>query len=283
LLYHYLPELEAYRDAATGTAHDSETLKALNLLIRTIKDTYEPTTERLAGLLAEGKITYDLLWALFKANGHVVTTCRGSRKPRCVRYDFGEEKETTQGVKYFELQCCYLDFDGKVFGEVIDRLPIEKFHGAKRIDALEAFPLVYHPSREDLKKHLLERGQKFRDMRGSHHVYYQGNAFFQEPDGLVRIPVKSRIMIDAGLFRKSNPSYPRLFTKKSDGIDLSLWGSSAAQPDSERVKSNGADPDEMKDDDLLICPATALGFSLNDKFWGKAYICIDTVILKLML
>jgi hypothetical protein len=47
-------------------------------------------------------------------------------------------------VKYFELQCCYLDFDGKVFNEVIDRLPIEKFHGAKRIDALEAFPLVYH-------------------------------------------------------------------------------------------------------------------------------------------
>ena len=30
----------------------------------------------------------------------------------------------------------------------------------------------------------------------------------------------------------------------------------------------------MEDDDLLICPATALGFSLNDKFWGKAYIYI---------
>jgi hypothetical protein len=271
LLYHYLPELEAYRDAATGTTHDSVTLKALNLLIRTIKDTYDSTTRRLAGLLVEGKITYNLLWALFKANGHVVTVCRGSRKLRCVRYDFGEEKETTQGVKYFELQCRYLDFDGKVFGEVMDRLPIEKFHGVKRIDALEAFPFAYHPSREDLKKHLLERGQKFIDMRDSHHVYYQGNAFFQEPNGLARIPVKSRIMIDAELFRKSNPSYPRLFTKKSDAIDL--WGSSStARPDSERVKSNGVDPDKMKDDDLLICPATALGFSLNDKFWGKAYI-----------
>jgi hypothetical protein len=63
----------------------------------------------------------------------------------------------------------------------MDRLPIEKFYGAKRIDA-----------------------------------------FFQEPDRLIRIPVKSRIMINAGLFRKSNPSYPRLFTKKSDGIDLIL-------------------------------------------------------------
>lgn len=250
-------------------------------MIRTIKDAYESITERLTGLLAEGKITYDLLWALFKANGHVVTICHGSRKPRCVRYDFGEEKKTPQGVKYFELQCRYLDFDGKVFGEVMDRLPIEEFHGAKRIDALEAFPLVYHPSREDLKKHLVGRGQKFRDMRDSHHVYYQGNAFFQETKGPVRIPVKSRIMIDVGLFRKSNPSYPRLFTKKSDGIDM--WGCrSTDQSNSERVKSNGVDPDEMKDDDLLICPATALGFSLNDKFWGEAYICTDMVILQLM-
>jgi hypothetical protein len=92
-----------------------------------------------------------LLWALFKANDNVVTICPGSRKPRCLRYELGEEKKTSQGVKYFELQCRYLDFDGKVFGEVMDRLPIEKFHGAKRIDALEAFPLVYHPSREGLR------------------------------------------------------------------------------------------------------------------------------------
>jgi hypothetical protein len=101
LLYHHLPEPEAYRDAATGTAHDSETLKALHLLIHTIKNTYESTTERLVGLLAEGKITYDLLWALFKPNGHVVTICRGSGKPRCARYDFGEEKEIRQRGEVF--------------------------------------------------------------------------------------------------------------------------------------------------------------------------------------
>jgi hypothetical protein len=179
----------------------------------------------LTALLADGNITYDLLWALFKANSHVFTICRGSSKPRYVRYDFGEGKKTAQGVKYFELQCRSLDFDSNVFGEVMNRLSIEKFHDAKRIDTLETFPLVYHPSREKVKKHLKERGQKFKDMLNSHHVYYQGNAFFQDSKALVRIPVSSRIMIDAELFRKSNPSYPKLFTKKSDGVDLDLWGS----------------------------------------------------------
>lgn len=92
------------------------------------------------------------------------------------------------------------------------------------------------------KKHLLERGQKFREMRDSHHVYYQGSAFFQERDRLIRIHVRFRIMIDAGLFRKSNPSYPRLFTKKSDRIDLILWSSSSTdQPNSERVQSSLTD------------------------------------------
>jgi hypothetical protein len=38
----------------------------------------------------------------------------------------------------------------------------------------------------------------------------------------------------------------------------------------------------MKDNDLLIYSATALRFSLNDKFWGEAYICTDTAILELM-
>lgn len=239
MLYHYLSKLEAYRvDAADRTVNDRETLEALGFLIQTIKNNYKSITERLTPLLAEGKITYDLLWALFKANDHIVTICRGSRKPRCVRYDFGEEKKTSQGVKYFELQCRYFDFDGKVFGEVLDRLPIEKFHGAKRIDTLEVFPLAYHRSRDDLKKYLLECGQKFREMRGSHHVHYQGKAFFQSPDGIIRIPVKSRIMIDAALFRRNNPSYPRLFTQRSNGhVNLDLLGFSTDQSDSERLRA----------------------------------------------
>ena len=80
-----------------------KSVDALNLLIRTIKDRYRPTTERLIPLLEEGKITYDLLWALFKANSHVVSICPRSGKLRCLRYDIGEEKKIDQGVEYFEL------------------------------------------------------------------------------------------------------------------------------------------------------------------------------------
>ena len=115
---------------AVDSDANRKSFESLDLLISTIKNSYKSTTERLIPLLEEGKVTYDLLWALFKANGHVISICSGSNKPRCLKYDMGEEKKTNQGVEYFELQCQYLDFDGKVFGVVNEKLGIEKFRGA---------------------------------------------------------------------------------------------------------------------------------------------------------
>jgi hypothetical protein len=54
----------------------------------------------------------------------------------------------------------------------MNKLFIEKFYGIKRINVLESFSFIYHPFKEDLKKHLFKRDQKFREMRDFHHVYY---------------------------------------------------------------------------------------------------------------
>src|SRR5450432_217733 len=88
----------------------------LDLLINYIKEAYESITRRLAPLLERGEITYDLLWALFIPNSVAYATCSGTKKSRCIRYDFGEEK-TTNGVEYFHIEGRYWDFDGEVFGE----------------------------------------------------------------------------------------------------------------------------------------------------------------------
>ncbi|KIW99705.1 uncharacterized protein Z518_11118 [Rhinocladiella mackenziei CBS 650.93] len=244
LLFHYLSELEAYRvGVANGSIADRNSIDALDLLIHTIKNRYKATAERLNPLLKEGKITYDLLWALFKANDYIISICPGSGKPKCLRYEMGEEKKTEQGVKYFELHCQYLDFDGKVFGTVHAKLIIEKFGGARRINTLNAFPLEFHPNPKKMREHLAARGQKFINLVGIHHQSYRGQAFFQRKDDLIRKTISSRIIIDAEQFRKSIPSYPRFFTKSSD-LDL-------------------------HEDDWLLCSPTVMGFSLRDKFWGE--------------
>ena len=119
-------------------------MEHLDLLISFIKTTHTSITERLKPLLKNRKITYNLLWALFKPNLEVYTTYPGTSEPRCVKYNYGKDKARLDKAKYFYLDCRYFDFDRKVFREAALKLTIKKFHGTKRIDFLQAFPLEYH-------------------------------------------------------------------------------------------------------------------------------------------
>jgi len=144
-LYNYLPELEAYgTKLGFDIGRDGAELRHLNLLVDFMKSKYASTTDRLTPLLENGEITYDLLWALFKPNTIVYTTCLDTEKALCFRFDRGDEKMSSTGVTYFHMECRYLDSDGAVFGEVSTALGVAKFAGVKRIVALDAFPLAYH-------------------------------------------------------------------------------------------------------------------------------------------
>jgi len=134
--------LEAYRRNLGSDDHSSSA--HLDLLIKYIKEAYETTTQQLIPLLDNGEITYDLLWALFKPDSVVYATCSGTQKPRCIRYDFGEEI-TKDDTQYFQIEGRYFDFDGNIFGETLVEGGIAKFRGARLINTLGIFPLSYHP------------------------------------------------------------------------------------------------------------------------------------------
>jgi hypothetical protein len=239
-----------------------------------IKRTYTSTTERLGPLLEKHQITYDLLWTLFKPNTLAYTKCFGTGQPRCVRYEFGEEKTTKGGVEYFHVKARYLDFDGKVFGEASSEHTIEKFRGAKQITALEVFPLKYHPGEKHVRAHLTECGQKFLSMMDIHLCEYEGKAFYIAKERVIEIFIKSRVVVDAAYFREENPNYARPSIKESEEgsswifIDLD----EVSEKSSSSAKGNGMDPSEVKGDDLLICSPTVPGFSLDNSRWGEHLI-----------
>ncbi|XTI84713.1 hypothetical protein V2W45_1465739 [Cenococcum geophilum] len=108
LLYNFLPELEFF-----------------------IKTTYTSITKRLKPLLKNHKITYNLLWALFKPNSEVYTTYPGISKPRCVKFNYGKEK--------IRLNCRYFNFNRKVFREAALRLAIKNEIRARLIRYRTAF------------------------------------------------------------------------------------------------------------------------------------------------
>lgn len=142
LLYHFISELEAYRSAPeNSTLQDPSYLDHLNLLVDYINSAYASTTQRLIPLLDNREITYDLLWALFKPNVFVYGKCFGTKKPRCIKCDFGEVKTRDNGIEYFYIEGRYVDFNGKELGEALTAFGISKFRGIKRINSLEAFSL----------------------------------------------------------------------------------------------------------------------------------------------
>ncbi|OAF59670.1 hypothetical protein VC83_03769 [Pseudogymnoascus destructans] len=206
LLYHYIPELETCRNWNGIDFQDQASATHVSLLLNYLKEKYP----ELKSLLKTGEITYDMLWALFRPNGPVFTTCHGTHKPRCVRFDFGEEKKTNSGFIYWKLECRYLDFDGKEYGNVPIELGIPKFRGTKRINLLETFPLQHHPDSIKVKANLIENGRKFMSLNGSHHRKYNGLAFFMDDGVPVEFNVDGRVMIDAKFFQKINPNYSRL-------------------------------------------------------------------------
>ncbi|KAF4629406.1 hypothetical protein G7Y89_g8744 [Cudoniella acicularis] len=219
LLYNCLSELKSHRSSTvpldpTCTAH-------LNLLIKYIETTYADTATRLLSLLTSGEITYDLLWPLFKLNATIFTTCHGTHKPRCVRYDFGEEKSSNSGSRYWNMEYRYKYFDGKEFGDVSIELQIPKFRGVKRINLLEVFPLKYHSDAAKVEAELTQNGRKFVKLIGSSYRQYQGTAFFIHKGKPVEFTVNGRVMTDTIFFRKINPNYSRLkITEPTESISV---------------------------------------------------------------
>ena len=112
-------------------------LKYLDLLISFIETTYASTTKRLEPLLKNRKITYNLLWALFKLNLEIYITCPSTSELRCVIFNYSKEKARPSGAKYFYLDYRYFNFNRKVFREAALKLTIKKFRATKWID----FPL----------------------------------------------------------------------------------------------------------------------------------------------
>ncbi|KAJ6112321.1 hypothetical protein N7523_008382 [Penicillium sp. IBT 18751x] len=273
VLFHFLPELEKYAETMNNDPdRGSAQAKDLHLLIDHLKHTYTATSQRLDSMLQHGHITYDLLWALFKPGSHVYGKCFGTGEPRCVIFDAGEET-TEDDVTYYRLECRYLDYDGQKFGEAGIFLGVTKFRGSKPIEALQAFPLHHHPDYDGVRKDLVKRGQKFRDLAGTHIQHCDGSAFFMKNGTAVEVKINGQVGVDAAFFRQMLPNYsrPRLqdnWPKKNDGIavfDIHALFQRDREREKEGMQEGSIEVQQMGEDDFLISCPTVCCFSFHEK------------------
>ena len=273
LLFNYLEELECQRTCLPTQSADYQ---HLHQLIKFLSNHFVAALDSLRPLLQHGEITFDLLWALFKPNDLLYTTCIGTGKPRSVRFESGEER-TVDGVRFFQLKCRYLDYNGKSFGEAWTLLAIEEFRGVKRIDTLDVFPLHHHPQESELRSLLTQQGVMFVALMGVQHREYEGDAFFIRKGELDVVKVKGRVMIDAGSFRDVNPTYSKLRVNEPLKTEAYAFCCivSPSDKDSETLASNKIQQEDLAEDDLMTCSATVMGYSLVNKMWCEYHRSVD--------
>ncbi|KAI1932539.1 hypothetical protein LOZ66_006834 [Ophidiomyces ophidiicola] len=277
ILFHFLPQLNSRAEKLRATADSgARGLEHLLLLVKHLENAYSAVTQHLTSLLECGNITYDLLWALFSPGCLIYTTCLGTYRPRCVIFGAGEQA-TEKGVRYYKLECRYLDYDGRKFGETGVELGIVKFRGSKPIHTLDAFPLHHHPDHIQVRNSLIECGHTFREVTsrasgsnsGTHFRHCKGSAFVMKDREVIKMNIDSRVAIDPAFFCEMEPNYrrPRIYESWENllAYDIMSFGTDQHRRDLERLKSNGKEAQEMTDDDLLICCPTLRCFSFSDK------------------
>ncbi|KAJ6035289.1 uncharacterized protein N7446_010049 [Penicillium canescens] len=275
LLFHFLPELDrCVENTDNSSDHRSAASQHLRLLIDHLRQAYAAISQRLSSILQHGHITYDLLWALFKPGCHVYTTCIGTKEPRCVKFDAGEEITQTDET-WFNLECRFLDYDGVKFGEAGIFLRVPKFRGSKPIATLEAYPLCHHPSHEQVRNDLVERGQIFRDLAGSHIQHCKGKAFFVNKGKIFKININSRVAVDAAFFHEMQPNYSRpslrdIGVKDKNGIaviDIGAMLMEDHEREKERMQGDGVEAQKLSEADLLVACPTICCFSFKEKMF----------------
>ncbi|KAI1829405.1 hypothetical protein CBS147337_9800 [Penicillium roqueforti] len=274
-LFHFLPELDRCAENMDSSSdHGLARAEHLLLLIDHLKHAYSSTLQRLESMLQHGHITYDLLWALFKPDCHVYTTCIGTKEPRCVVFDAGEEM-TQNDETWLNLECRFLDYDRVKFGEAGIFLRVAKFRGSKPIETLEAFPLHHHPNQEQVRKGLIERGQKFRDLAGSHFRHCKGNAFFMSKGKAIKVNINSRVAVDAAFFHEMQPNYSRpslrdIGVKAKVGIaflDIGAMLMEDREREKEKMRGDTVDAQKLSEADLLVACPTVCCFSFKEKMF----------------
>ncbi len=264
MLFHTRPALllSLAEEKAKGNGCDKGLTSDIGIALDYIEEEYSSTTANLDSLLKHERITYDLLWALFKPNSTIYSENNLLREPQASRFISCSYRESTEQGKWFQIDDMILHHDGDVLGWGFPTIKIPSFEGDRKISTLPAYPLEFHSDPNKVRSLLLQRGKKYLDIVDNPKcMEYHGLAVYQDKtmDKLEekRFFATGRIMTDPVTFRSMNPNAsnllgPGVYTEES--IDRGL----------------------LSDEDIVLCNHRIQGFAFTQKRWGAFAVSLMT-------
>ncbi|KAJ8130153.1 hypothetical protein O1611_g3476 [Lasiodiplodia mahajangana] len=157
------------------------------------------------------KIAFSDLWYLFKPGEDVISS-DGKQAYRIIGVNSTEHREIVPLTRFsgadeesanetpLQINCVYVDFDGKRLGPVYRTFEIKRFDGERPIASLSVYPFRFHPSldggekdiaaEDELRKKLVKRGRMYLSVISVRHMYYGGPALE------TRDEIESQVVVD---------------------------------------------------------------------------------------
>ena len=135
----------------------------MKLLLEFLHSELKETTDAVVDFQDHGVCTYEHLWTIFQPGGVVLS----SHSETLSGYEFvsGEYLCTDDGPAYqLKLEC--IAWDGLRFGRHKSDFYLYEFKGMKDITKLKAYPLAFHPEKEQVRHRLVDRGKKAEELAG---------------------------------------------------------------------------------------------------------------------
>ncbi|KAG6839442.1 hypothetical protein C0991_002530, partial [Blastosporella zonata] len=202
---------ERLNEEQCNGALDKDLIFELEAMVALIEEDYGSTTADVNRLISEGRITYDLLWALFPPGCLVYRRHPQLNQHQVMLYGTAEYTPI-QNVSHFEIHCAILTNDGTHFGRAVIEATIKTFSGTVRIQDLDFLPLRCHPDHEKIYAHVVSRGAVFSRLNQEIFETSTSSAFEEiwdprsEEPQLRIFTANGRVMINSESFRMFEPN-----------------------------------------------------------------------------
>jgi hypothetical protein len=283
---HRWQRLEQARD----DEEDAETKQHLTLLTDVLKKELAEAIQDRNDLIANRVARYETIWALFEPGTLVYSNTGDGDVERVYKFKKGEFRCTQDHGPHYALDCQYVDFDGENFGYGRRNLIIPKFNGTNDLAQLAVLPLDFHPNKAEVKRTLIERGQRWAGLTGYTFKHYHGIGLEFGQWGMVRYSINGRMIIDTHAFNRFNPNYAARLMSLSKGdnmVETSTGGGDGGGSDGihnncfydEDYEFNSKTKEgdisnkkrkptvELTEQQHLIATHELRGYSLKDKKW----------------
>ena len=288
VLFHYRHELE---NAAKDLEEGSEAAEHLDLLLDFINEEFKETIETTDNLLEQGMINYQNIWTIFRPGDTVYAPVFG--QPRAFKLNSYGFSCDPPGLA---LNTEYVDFDGEDLGTRSSGRLIPAFSGSMKISELSAFPIKWHPKKDEVTQGLLARGRLWEKHAGMHFCEYKGIALEMLGCDLNRYNIDGRVVVDTKTFHRleANRSFSVDAFKSAE--DKQTIKRRIQEYDDENMETldlvpeDKLDLDPLTDEQCILANCLVRGFSFSEKRWLDFFIhnlspiawnanCFDQLVL----